>query len=79
MILHVGIRGLVSAAAGNPFAGRVFLVLALVFAGIGAALVPLLAELLSAGAGVLTLYLAFAAWMAKRQREGGTTNFLKAA
>ncbi|HEX4350026.1 MAG TPA: hypothetical protein VH251_06555 [Verrucomicrobiae bacterium] len=60
--------------------GRVLLAATLVMAGAGAAAAPLLADLLSAGAGVLIVSLAFAAWTSARQGGGrvGTTNMLEA-
>ena len=71
-----------SAAAGMPHqaAGKVLLVSMLVLAGIGAAAAPLLADLLSAAAGLVIVYLAFAAWTATGQTSGrtGTTNSLGA-
>jgi hypothetical protein len=61
--------------------GRVLLAAILLLAGIGAAAAPLLADLLSAAAGVLIVSLVFAAWTNARKSTGRveSTNLLEAA
>jgi hypothetical protein len=68
-----------TAAAGSAHrrAGEVFLVALLVLAGIGAAVAPFLADLLTAGAGLMIAWLALTAWATMRQGQGSgaTTTF----
>ncbi len=73
----MGSMSWMSATAGT-LPGRVVLASILVVTGIGAAVAPLLADLLSATAGVLTLSLILAAWTSVRQApaRAGTTNLL---
>jgi hypothetical protein len=67
--------------AAHQGAGRVLLAAILVMAGVGAAAAPLLADLLSAAAGVLIVSLVFAAWTSARKSTGRvrSTNLLEAA
>jgi hypothetical protein len=60
--------------------GALFLALGLVLAGIGAAIAPLLADLVSLAAGILTVHLAISALTAGSQKPGQpvTTKLLKA-
>jgi hypothetical protein len=62
--------------AGEP-ASRTLFALMLVIAGIGAAVAPFVADVVTAGVGVM---LAFAVWTTLRQgpRPGATTNLLGA-
>ncbi|HEX3665725.1 MAG TPA: hypothetical protein VHU23_10885 [Rhizomicrobium sp.] len=62
-------------------AGKFFLVSMLLMAGIGAAVAPFLADLITAAAGAPVFYcLALVVWTMVRQGsgQGGTTNLLKA-
>ena len=61
-------------------ASRILLALLVVTAGIGAAVAPFVADLLTAGAGIMIAWLAFAAWTGVRQGHGpaATTKLLEA-
>jgi hypothetical protein len=56
----------------HRWAGNTFFVSMLFMAGIGAAVSPFLNDMMSAIAGMLTLYLILTGWSAARRRTGGT-------
>lgn len=69
-----------NAGAAPQRGGKGLFAAMLILAGIGAAAAPLVADLLSAVAGVLIVSLLLAAWTTARQSRGpvGTTHLLKA-